>query len=160
MGEYEQVKQSELEALSSRQSVEGLQKPPRWRSWRVTVLLGALVSIGVLLLNAGFLVWALRQEEVFRGVATIYQGDCGVTGTISTYGHLLINILGTLLLSASNNCAQLLSSPSHEDITAAHGEGKWLDIGVPSLRNLRGIPWWRSLLWAVLMLSSIPLHLL
>ncbi|CAK1366679.1 unnamed protein product [Cercospora beticola] len=37
---------------------------------------------------------------------------------------------------------------------------KWLDIGVPSVRNLRIIPVWRSSLWILLFASSIPLHLM
>lgn len=36
----------------------------------------------------------------------------------------------------------------------------WLDIGVPSLRNLRRISTRRVVLWWLLALSSIPLHLL
>jgi hypothetical protein len=79
---------------------------------------------------------------------------------MSTISHLAINIFGTLLFSASNNCAQLLSSPTIKDIAVMHKEGKWMDIGVSSLRNLRYIPTWRAALWAVLMLSSMPLHLL
>lgn len=72
---------------------------------------------------------------------------------------LAINILSSLLLGASNNCAQLLSSPTRHDIDKAHAKGKWLDIGVPSVRNLGHISGWRVLLWALLFLSSIPLHL-
>ncbi|EQB43346.1 hypothetical protein CGLO_18004 [Colletotrichum gloeosporioides Cg-14] len=67
--------------------------------------------------------------------------------------------MSTLLLGASNSCAQLLSSPSRQDIDRAHSKGKWLDIGIPSVRNLRHISRRRVCLWALLFLSSIPLHL-
>lgn len=69
MGVYKEVKQSELEFSDEKQ-----QKPSRWRSWRVTVLLGALLSTGVLILNTGVLVWALRSTPVKDGIATIYAG--------------------------------------------------------------------------------------
>ncbi|KAH7310596.1 hypothetical protein B0I35DRAFT_412089 [Stachybotrys elegans] len=73
--------------------------------------------------------------------------------------ELAINIMSTLLLGASNNCAQLLSAPTRQDIDKAHSRGRWLDIGVGSVRNLRYIPVWRGFLWLILLLSSIPLHL-
>ena len=54
---------------------------------------------------------------------------------------------------------QCLCSPSREDIDRAHSVKNWLDIGVPSFRNLRQIPKRRQLLWFGLALSSLPLHL-
>lgn len=35
-----------------------------------------------------------------------------------------------------------------------------MDIGILSVRNLRGVSWKRSILWFLLTMSSIPLHLL
>lgn len=42
----------------------------------------------------------------------------------------------------------------------AHTRSKWLDIGVPSVRNLWQIPRLRMVLCLCLVLSSVPLHLL
>ena len=55
---------------------------------------------------------------------------------------------------------QCLSSPTRKEVDAVHIEGKWLDIGVPSLQNLRHISWKRIILWWFLAVSTIPLHLL
>lgn len=55
---------------------------------------------------------------------------------------------------------QCLSSPERGEIDKAHCKGIWLDIGVPSVRNLRRISATRILLWWLLALSSIPLRLL
>ena len=74
--------------------------------------------------------------------------------------HLAINILSTLLLGASNYSMQCLSSPTRSDIDKAHSQGIWLDIGVPSVRNLRRLSTTRIVLWWLLAISSIPLHLL
>jgi hypothetical protein len=74
--------------------------------------------------------------------------------------HLLINILSSLLLAASNYAMQCLSAPTRRDIEKHHSKGWWLDIGVPSFHNLRVIPWNRSVPWYLLMISSLPLHLL
>lgn len=73
---------------------------------------------------------------------------------------LAINILGTLLLGASNNCAQLLSAPTRKDIDDAHSRGKWLDIGTPSVRNIPILGRLRIALCTILFISSVPLHLL
>ena len=55
---------------------------------------------------------------------------------------------------------QCLSSPTRSEIDKAHGQGVWLDIGVPSVRNLRRLSTTRIVLWWLLAVSSVPLHLL
>ncbi|KAF2819941.1 hypothetical protein CC86DRAFT_334158 [Ophiobolus disseminans] len=64
------------------------------------------------------------------------------------------------MLSASNLSLQLVSAPTKDDIVAAHKNEKWLDIGVPSLRNLKSIPWKRRAIWVILATSSLPIHFL
>ena len=55
---------------------------------------------------------------------------------------------------------QCLSSPTREEVDKAHNLGQWLDIGIPSIRNLRRISRRRLVLWWLLAGSSIPLHLM
>jgi hypothetical protein len=83
-----------------------------------------------------------------------------VVSKMNTYLHLAINLLSTILLSSSNYCMQCLSAPTRKEVDAAHAKGVWLDIGVPSIRNLKHIDRTRVLLWGLLGLSSLPLHLL
>ncbi|MCJ1458534.1 hypothetical protein MMC28_008907, partial [Mycoblastus sanguinarius] len=66
----------------------------------------------------------------------------------------------TLLVGASNYSMQCLSSPTRGEINKAHNQKIWLDIGVPSFRNLRRLSFYRITLWWLLAVSSIPLHLL
>ncbi len=54
---------------------------------------------------------------------------------------------------------QRLSAPTRHELNEAHRKFKWLDIGVPSFRNLLYINKWRTLAWLVLAASSLPLHL-
>jgi hypothetical protein len=68
--------------------------------------------------------------------------------------------LSTVLLSGSNYCMQCLSAPSREEVNAAHAKGKWLDIGIPSVHNLKSISMKKVGLWWCLGLSSVPLHLM
>ena len=74
--------------------------------------------------------------------------------------HLAINALSTVLLSASNYCMQCFSAPTRKEIDRAHAKRKWLEVGVMSFSNIFNIHWKRSMLWAFLALSSLPLHLL
>ncbi|KAF3043583.1 hypothetical protein E8E11_003089 [Didymella keratinophila] len=55
---------------------------------------------------------------------------------------------------------QLLCAPTRADIDQAHHRGHWLEIGLMSFRNLRYFKSKRVILWAVLAVSSAPLHLL
>jgi hypothetical protein len=55
---------------------------------------------------------------------------------------------------------QVISSPTRQEVDSAHRRSKWLDIGIPSLRNLFWIKKIQVFLWAILAVSSIPLHLL
>lgn len=55
---------------------------------------------------------------------------------------------------------QCLSAPTRKEVDKAHAKGKWLDIGVPSVRNLTNIAKPRVGMWLGLGLTSLPLHLM
>jgi hypothetical protein len=55
---------------------------------------------------------------------------------------------------------QVLVSPTRADIDRQHAKLQWLDIGVISWKNLLSLPRFRVVSWALLMISSIPIHLL
>ncbi|KAL9626699.1 MAG: hypothetical protein Q9164_007815 [Protoblastenia rupestris] len=65
-----------------------------------------------------------------------------------------------MLLSSSNYCMQILSAPTRKEIDNAHARRKWLDIGVPSVRNLKNVARKKVVMWWLLGLSSLPLHLM
>ncbi|PPJ58404.1 hypothetical protein CBER1_08085 [Cercospora berteroae] len=159
LNQHTQVK-DEVADEGKIESGNGRKTFSKWQSWGVTITAGAATAALVLTINIWVFTYVALQFNIEAGIATIHRGTCTVTSNISTYGHLLINILGTLLLGASNAGAQLLSAPTRSDIARAHSKNRWMDIGVPSLRNLRTISRWRRLGWVVLMTSSIPLHLL
>ena len=131
----------------------------------------------MLLINIVFLIWSLTNYGHTDGIGYLYRGSCATVNQMSTGVHVVINILSTILLSGSNFCRffqnrkfiirlirftgmQRLSAPSRADLDAAHSKSIWLDIGIPSVKNLGYIPWRRAMLWWLLGLSSIPLHLL
>lgn len=113
----------------------------------------------VLVMNIGLTIWSSNSGVRDRGLVTIQQGSCAKTKKSSLWLHLAVNILGTCLLSASNYCMQSLSSPTREEVDRAHDRRRWVDIGVPSVRNLRRISWSKIIIWWLLALSGIPLYL-
>lgn len=91
------------------------------------------------------------RNEINGGIGTVYEGHCDTVSKYATLSHVLINVLGAMLLSASNYTMQVVCAPTRSDIDRAHERGDWLDIGVPSFRNIMGriskqhiIVWWVS----------------
>ncbi|PGH21346.1 hypothetical protein AJ80_03397 [Polytolypa hystricis UAMH7299] len=144
---------------------ELLEKPQSGRrknttGWRAGVVSCAITAVVVFTLNLAFTVWAIRTtglEEGGRGI--LFTGACSRVRYLNTTAHILLNILSTALLGASNYCMQCLSAPSRREVDLAHANRRWLDIGVPNIRNLRHIQGKRVVLWACLGISSLPLHL-
>jgi len=127
-----------------------------WRGGFVLAIIGTSL---VLLFNIVCAIVATASKP-HDGIATIYTGDCAVASRLSNNLHLLINILSSSVLGASSYCMQRLVAPTREEIDKAHGRGKWLDVGVFSLRNLPNISKGRLAVWSLLALSSLPLHFL
>lgn len=129
-----------------------------WHGCRFSTINYALYVTIVFLCNLTVTAWATHYKST--GDELILDGPCDKIRSWNTWLHLIINILGTILLSGSNYCMQCLSAPTRSEVDQAHAKGVWLDIGVPSTRNLRFIGKRRVIVWAMLGLSSVPLHLL
>ncbi|KAF2023861.1 hypothetical protein EK21DRAFT_118353 [Setomelanomma holmii] len=140
-------------------SLPSHEKTQRFSGWRGGVAIAIACSSFVLLINVVCAIVAAAAGSPSGGIATAYTGDCKVSSRITTGLHLLINILSSLLLGASSYCMQRLVAPTRTEIDSAHANNKWLDIGIPSVRNLSSINRKRLALWILLAVSSIPLHL-
>ncbi|PKY04081.1 hypothetical protein P168DRAFT_236422 [Aspergillus campestris IBT 28561] len=136
------------------------------RKWIKGVVLCSWVIAAVLVANiiltvAAVVVAYSKNNEKRFSVASLYMGNCSVAKNSTTGVHLVINILSTAMLGASNYCLQCLASPSRSEVDEAHGQKTWLQIGVPNivslLRNQRGRRWY---LGAVLLTTSLPIHLI
>ena len=135
----------------------------QWRQcqgYHFGVLCCLVVAGTVLITNTILTIVAAAKSGVSDGLGILQTGDCKKTKSVDRWLHLLINILSTLLLGASNYCMQCLSSPTRRELNKAHSTSTWLDIGIPSTRNLRRIARFRLVLWLLLALPSIPLHFL
>lgn len=134
-------------------------------AWVKPVVLCALGSSLIAAINIILAIAALLQSRTkYSGSpatsGSLYEGSCSRSRGWVTGLHVLINILSTLLLGASNYCMQCLSAPSRADVDRAHAKRIWLDIGTPSLKNLRFVNRRRKTLWFILLATSTPIHLL
>ena len=137
-------------------------KPVWYTGWHTGVLACAVSVVVVLLINVGLTIYAATNlgYKMERGIGTLYEGSCDKSRMIGLWLHLGINVLSTLLLSGSNYTQQCLAAPTRSEIDATHARRRWMDIGVPSVRNLSRIKPERRRLWIAIGLTSIPLHLL
>ncbi|KAI8946798.1 hypothetical protein F4801DRAFT_596060 [Xylaria longipes] len=126
---------------------------------RALLLQVALIAT-IFATNLSILLYASSKYLIRDGVGLLYAGDCDTVKTANRLLHLLINVLSTGMLSASTFCIQLQASPTRAEVDKAHKLNEWLDIGAPSLKNLRYISRWRLASCIVLAFSSLPIHLI
>jgi hypothetical protein len=93
------------------------------------------------------------------GLVSLFEGSCNKSRQLSVSYHVIINILSSGLLAASNLCMQLSTAPTRAQVDEAHQkENDYYDIGILSIRN-----WWKAklsnkIICALLIISSLPLH--
>lgn len=117
----------------------------------ITSLLFILLIVSLHVIDGGET--SISEETIF------YTGSCHRTSIANLVIHLAINIIGTCIIGSSNFFMQILVAPRRRDIDHAHTYGYWMEIGVNSIRNFQFISKIRTSLWALIALSSIPLHL-
>ncbi|KAH7093703.1 hypothetical protein FB567DRAFT_178552 [Paraphoma chrysanthemicola] len=127
----------------------------QFAGWRFGALQFGVWATIVFLINFIVTIWG----STARSNGVLLEGDCGRVKRLNTGLHVLINILSTILLSGSNYCMQCLSGPTRSEVDQAHAQGIWLDIGIPSIRNVKHLGRQRIVLWMLLAITSLPLHL-
>lgn len=129
------------------------------RSRRDVVLLTcSTVAVITFLINLTCTIVFRSKWRTKGEITAFHTGSCSTIQKLDTGLHVVINVLSTLLLGASNLCMQLLVAPTRREIDKAHKRYVWLDIGVPSVRNLRYISRERLVVCVILGISSVPLH--
>lgn len=138
--------------LSSETSVRNDRRYPKWRK-------GTLIAAGL-----AFITFVVNISLLFYDIShkhrAVYSGSCAKVRKISLWLHLLLNVCSSLLLGGSNYVMQILSAPTRTELIKAHKNGKWMRIGVQSLHNLVMKRKSNAALWFLLMISSLPLHLM
>ena len=127
---------------------------------RVGVIFACSLAFSVLLINILIFLWTLSSYQFENGTCTLFQGNCNKAKRLNTSFQLIINVLSTLLLSASNYCMQCLGAPTRQEVDNAHAKKVALEIGAPAPMNLKWISPYRAALWIILGLTALPIHFL
>ncbi|KAK7981155.1 Cytochrome-b5 reductase [Apiospora arundinis] len=128
-----------------------------WRRTGAWNLLAALVAEIVMMCA---LLASVRQPgSSFRSDTVLFHGSCEYSRSLNIGLHLLINIISSTVLASSNYFMQILNAPSRHEIDRAHSTFSSLEIGIPSLKNLSLLSNSKRCLWALLLITSLPIHL-
>ncbi|KAJ6188672.1 hypothetical protein N7519_003580 [Penicillium mononematosum] len=159
-------KHSAIEQVAIASDDEGEEGKRTGREWTKGVLYCVWFVSGVLVANIiltiiGVVLAYSKYGSGEFGYAPVYQGKCSVAKNSATGIHLVINILSTIMLGASNYCMQCLAAPSRSEVDEAHRKRTWLAIGIPDIAHLvLRAPARRRWLGIVLLVTSFPIHLI
>jgi hypothetical protein len=123
--------------------------------WRKTAVINTSIVGFLTLANWCILIWSLARSGVSEP-NEFTKDDCDKISVLNTCLHLLLNIAFSPVIASSNFFMQALNSPTQAEVDQAHVRGRWLEIGVPSLRNVVSVSPYKSLAWALFSLSSVP----
>lgn len=130
-----------------------------WRrlliGWRAGILLNVLLSFLVLVAGFVCLILAISKASITAGESVIYAGSCAMASHINWALHAAISVFAIVLVAGANYVFQVLSSPTRTEVDAAHEKKKWLDIGIPSVRNFRYIASSRVFLAIIILLAAM-----
>lgn len=131
------------------------------KGWRRTGIINVVLAYTCGLALLICLITSISQPGSSLGVATIiFEGKCAKSTRLNLVLHLVLNILSSGILVSSNFFMQVLSSPSRHEIDQAHMWLRSVEIGVSSIKNLRHVSRLKLIGWLLLLISSIPIHLL
>lgn len=121
--------------------------------WRGGIAVHVAIAGVILLTTIIFFVIAMALEH--GGKSRIFEGSCDAAQHLNFGLHVAINFFIVALLFGANYTFQVLSSPTRAEVELAHAGQKWLDIGIPSLRNFKFISKRRAALAAILLVAAI-----
>ncbi|KAL9619368.1 MAG: hypothetical protein Q9160_006048 [Pyrenula sp. 1 TL-2023] len=101
-----------------------------------------------------------KSDGKNNGIGLLHVGKCKTVERINNLLAILLNIIATVLVSASNYVMQCPCSPSRNDIDQAHATRSYLNVGNHSFHNLFQKVSWKLFLWLSLVLTTVPIHLL
>ncbi|KLJ11640.1 hypothetical protein EMPG_13180 [Blastomyces silverae] len=162
---YSDVKTAYAGRQNPNEPETSVDKAQHKRKWTRGALICAYSACFVLLVNVIITLVAITRAYGEYGSmeltsAPIYKGKCSVSRNWVTALHFLINCLCAVTLATSSYCMQCLASPSRADTDRAHNQGRWLEIGTASIGNFRFVGYKRLGLWLVLLLTSLPIHVI
>lgn len=132
--------------------------PANWRSRAVLLLLWAIIVL--LAFVACVVISAARGGKHGTGDLDLYSGKCSHAKNAHRGLQAALAVIALSLSICFEFFLRLACAPTVADLRRAHRNGRSLDIGIHSLRNMRYISSSRRLLWLFLLLSAISLQVL
>ncbi|KAI1811411.1 hypothetical protein GGS20DRAFT_110557 [Poronia punctata] len=131
------------------------QKGGRMTGWRGGVFYNALLAMLVFVVVVVCLIIVVTRTKAFLGELVVFSGDCVAANRIDTGLHVIVNVFAAVLLAGANYVFQILLSPTREEVSEAHDHKRWLDIGIPSIRNLAHVSGFRAAMGIITLVVAI-----
>lgn len=142
--------------LSSSRKNSGGRGRGRFKAgWRAGVGLNLILTLLIFVAGLVSLIAALARGAISTGESVLFSGSCSTASSINWGLHAVVNLFAVALISGANYVFQVLSSPTRTEVSWAHQKKRWLDIGIPSARNLAHIQGIRTVLVVILLLSAV-----
>lgn len=129
-------------------------------SWAAGLTRSTLTAGLALCANIALYSWVYRTFNTKAGSGALLRGSCRTVHAADTVIHLVLNVVSTCILGASNYCMQGLIAPTRKEVDLAHARKRWVHVGVQSIRNIQIVSWGRRIKWLLLAFTSVPFHLL
>lgn len=118
------------------------------------ILLSASLAGAILLGLVVCVALAATRGIISLGSETVFEGNCEKVRAVDQGIHAALMVFAFVLIAGANYISQVLVSPTREEVDAAHQQQDWLDIGIPSMRNLLRIGKGRAALAVLMVISS------
>ena len=123
--------------------------------WRGGVTINIVLALLTLLTAIVCIIVAVVTKKIDGGPQSIMEGSCSRVTAVDMGFHAAANLVSVFFIASANYVAQVLVSPTRTEVSMAHGKGSWLDIGMPSLRNLTGISKGKAVLSMLVVIIAI-----
>lgn len=113
------------------------------------------VAFLILAASVTCLALASAKGHMATWESTLMEGNTTTVEGISRGIVAAVNIFAIALIAGANYVVQILNSPTRAEVDNAHQNFEWLDIGIPSLRNLSLISSTRATLSGIMMAFAL-----
>lgn len=128
--------------------------------WRGGVAISLLLAFLILVVVIIFLILTSLKARSLGGELTVMEGKTKNVEGLQRGIQVIVNIFGIVLIVIANYVFQILSSPTRPEVDESHEKLQWMDIGIPSIRNLTGIAFGRAFVAATVLTLAVGSHIM
>jgi hypothetical protein len=123
--------------------------------WRAGVAVNMFLAFLILVASVTCLILASVKGHMSTWESSLMEGSSATVDGIARGVVAAVNVFAIVLIAGANYVVQILNSPTRAEIDNAHTSFKWLDVGIPSLRNLSLISSTRATLSGIMMAFAL-----